>query len=109
MKQILFAVALGMATIGGLAQAQLTFNPNQVAILRWYQGNQTASFGVGRTPVAVAFDGANIWVANYDDNNVIKLRASDGLVLGTLASARAPTAWLSTALTFGSRTRAATP
>src|SRR6516164_10497383 len=40
MKQILFAVALGMATIGGLAQAQLTFNPNQVAILRWYQGNQ---------------------------------------------------------------------
>jgi DNA-binding beta-propeller fold protein YncE len=33
----------------------------------------------------VAFDGANIWVTNQDSNNVTKLRASDGLNLGTFA------------------------
>jgi len=49
-----------VTVVAGPAQAQLKFNSNQVAILHWYQGNQTASFGVGRTPVAVAFDGANI-------------------------------------------------
>ena len=33
----------------------------------------------------IAFDGANIWVANYGSNNVTKLRASDGAILGTYA------------------------
>jgi DNA-binding beta-propeller fold protein YncE len=31
----------------------------------------------------VAFDGASIWVGNIGSNNVTKLRASDGTVLGT--------------------------
>jgi hypothetical protein len=39
-------------------------NPLQVAILRWYPANLTTSFGVGSNPNAVAFDGANVWVAN---------------------------------------------
>jgi len=34
----------------------------------------------------VVFDGANIWVANQSSNNVTKLRASDGAVLGTFAA-----------------------
>jgi DNA-binding beta-propeller fold protein YncE len=38
---------------------------------------------VGNFPYALAFDGANIWVANYDSNNVTVLRASDGTNLGT--------------------------
>ena len=33
----------------------------------------------------IAFDGVNIWVANYGSNNVSKLRASDGALLGTYA------------------------
>jgi DNA-binding beta-propeller fold protein YncE len=33
----------------------------------------------------VAFDGANIWVANRTSNNLTKLRASDGAVLGAYA------------------------
>jgi hypothetical protein len=49
-------------------------NPQQVAILRWYAANQAAiSFAVGVDPVGVAFDGANIWVANGADNTVTKL------------------------------------
>jgi DNA-binding beta-propeller fold protein YncE len=39
--------------------------------------------GDGDGPVALAFDGANIWVANSRSKNVTKLRASDGVVLGT--------------------------
>jgi DNA-binding beta-propeller fold protein YncE len=38
----------------------------------------------------MAFDGANIWVANNGSNNVMKLRASDGAVLGTYAVGRGP-------------------
>ena len=41
-----------------------TKNPLQVAILHWYNANQTSSFAVGLDPTAVAFDGADIWVAN---------------------------------------------
>ena len=33
-------------------------------------------------PYGIAFDGVNIWVANTGSNNVIKIRASDGTVLG---------------------------
>ena len=38
---------------------------------------------MGFQPFGVAFDGANIWVTNLFDDNVTKLRASDGANLGT--------------------------
>ena len=61
-------------------------NPLQVAILRWYEANQTGlDFAVGTSPRHLAFDGANIWVANAASDNVTKLRASDGANLGTFA------------------------
>lgn len=59
------------------------YNPAQVAILHWYPANLTTSFPVGNTPAGIAFDGANIWVANDFSNSVTELRASDGLTLGT--------------------------
>jgi DNA-binding beta-propeller fold protein YncE len=56
----------------------------QIAMLRWYEANTTGnSFTVGLAPNALAFDGANIWVANRLNRSVTKLRASDGSVLGT--------------------------
>ena len=59
-------------------------NPMQVALLRWYEASEAGNdFAVGRQPVGMAFDGANIWVSNSLDNTVSKLRASDGVVLGT--------------------------
>ena len=57
-------------------------NFNQLAILRWYQANRTTTFPVGSVPTGVAFDGASMWVANFNDNNVTKLRASDGTASG---------------------------
>ena len=48
-------------------------NPLQVATLRWYEANQTGlDFPVGTDPRAVAFDGANILVANSDSGTVSK-------------------------------------
>ncbi len=59
-------------------------NPLQVALLRWYEANEGgATFPVGDAPFGVAFDGANIWVANENSDDVTKVRASDGTNLGT--------------------------
>jgi hypothetical protein len=66
-----------------------TQNPVQIALLHWYDANLTTSFSVGY-PTGVAFDGANIWVANSGSNRVTKLRASDGKVLGTFATGLDP-------------------
>ena len=44
------------------------FNPLQVALLRWYEANESgATFAVGNGAQGVAYDGANIWVANKND------------------------------------------
>ncbi len=68
-----------------------TPNAQQIAILRWYDANQASiTFAVGTSPTGVAFDGASIWVANAASNNVTKLRASDGALLGTFAVGTAP-------------------
>lgn len=84
----LFAITLVMlvTAVAGPVHAQLKFNPNQVAILRRYPANQTATFNVGNAPIGVTFDGANIWVANGYDDTVTKLRVSDGSVLGTFSA-----------------------
>jgi DNA-binding beta-propeller fold protein YncE len=60
-------------------------------MLRWYDCSQNGqTFAVGSSPYGIAFDGANIWVANTDSNNVTKLRAGDGTVLGTYAAGNVP-------------------
>ena len=38
---------------------------------------------MGFQPLGIAFDGADLWIANRGDSTVSKLRASDGLLLGT--------------------------
>jgi DNA-binding beta-propeller fold protein YncE len=40
------------------------------------------TFAAGQ-PLGIAFDGANMWIANQGTGTVSKLRASDGTVLGT--------------------------
>jgi len=70
------------------AMGTSTRNPMQIALLRWHEDNESGttpwpSFNVGNGPIGVAFDGANIWVANSASDTVTKLRASDGDVQGT--------------------------
>jgi len=50
----------------------------QVQVIRSTDGGSTWS-----KPYGVTFDGANVWVSNWDSGNVSKLRASDGKLLGT--------------------------
>jgi len=60
-----------------------TQNPLQVALLHWYSANQTAAFTTGSGPYGIAFDGASLWISNFSANNVVKMRPSDGTILGT--------------------------
>jgi len=66
------------------------FNPLKVALLKWYPANLTTSLAVGQQPYGVAFDGGNIWSANYGEGTVTKLRASDGKPLGTFKVGHTP-------------------
>ena len=59
-------------------------NPQQVALLKWAP-HSGLSFPVGSAPYGVAFDGANIWIANNGSNTVTKLRVSDSAVQGTFS------------------------
>ena len=80
-------IAPGSA-LGGIVSSNL--NPLQIALLHWYGANQTTSFTVGSSPFGIAFDGANVWIANFSSNNVTKLRANDGASLGTFTVGTSP-------------------
>jgi DNA-binding beta-propeller fold protein YncE len=45
----------------------------EIALLKWYGVNRVTTFAVGTQPFGLAFDGANIWVANAGDDTVSKL------------------------------------
>jgi hypothetical protein len=93
-KSIRFALltllALSLVCISTLAQVSpnngvtnSTKNPLQIAILHWYDANLTTSFDIGLIPAALAFDGENMWAgAGLFKDELIKLRANDGKVLG---------------------------
>lgn len=72
------------------AASTAPLNPLKIALLHWYVVNTAASFPVGSQPYGVAFDGDNIWSANYGDGTVTKLRAADGTVLGTFKVGNGP-------------------
>jgi hypothetical protein len=50
------------------------------------------AYRVGRGPEAIAFDGANLWVANQFDNSLTKLGVVDGRALQTMQVGRRPVA-----------------
>jgi hypothetical protein len=100
LKALFFAVAMTLAvsatlsSLGAVPSRQPSpetvvsgryLNPLQVALLYWYPANRTTNFAVGSNPEGVAFDGTDIWVANYSSGTVTKLQASTGKVLGTFA------------------------
>ena len=65
-------------------------NSLKVALLQWGEAIQGGDFPVGSSPFGVAFDGAHIWVANFGSNNVSKVRASDGTILGMFPVGNSP-------------------
>jgi len=72
------------------AVQQLT--AKEVALLVWVlalivaphlKAQTSVTYPVGSSPEGIAFDGANIWVANANDDTVTKLLASTGATVGT--------------------------
>jgi DNA-binding beta-propeller fold protein YncE len=80
---ILALVGMCVSALAQVGVVNAPRNPGQLAILHWYPVNKVTKFSVGQLPDGLAFDGANVWVANQQDNTVTKLRANDGKVLGT--------------------------
>ena len=70
-------------TLADARYARLSPTTQQIALLKWYTAitGTGSTFGVGSSPQALAFDGVNMWVANYGPGNgttISVLRASDG-------------------------------
>jgi hypothetical protein len=58
----------------------------RAALLQWYP----SAYAVGDYPYGLAFDGTNIWVANWGSNTVTKLLPTSGAVVGTYTVGSAP-------------------
>jgi len=56
---------------------------HEIRKLRNQDGSLVAAFHVGGVPTALAFDGANIWVAIKSNDTIVKLRSTDGFIAGT--------------------------
>lgn len=72
--------------------ARTSPNLQRIALLRWYTAISTTgnNFAVGLTPVALAFDGSNMWVSNYNSHSVTVLRVNDGSVVRTVPVGQNP-------------------
>jgi DNA-binding beta-propeller fold protein YncE len=53
-------------------------------------GAVLGTFNLPDRPYDVAFDGPNIWIANFYANKVTKLRASDGAVMRIFSAGISP-------------------
>jgi hypothetical protein len=69
-----------------------SINPLQIALLRWWDADQVASFTNDLNPSydfegpsALAFDGQHIWVVNNEGLSVTELNASDGSFVRNLS------------------------
>ena len=68
-----------------------TYNPNQIALLRWYHGNAAPTVftvpnnfsGTTTGTEGIAFDGVDMWVASYD-TGILNLLSINGAVLDTI-------------------------
>jgi DNA-binding beta-propeller fold protein YncE len=62
----------------------------RAATKKWWRPRSANALGLtdlGVTPSQVEFDGADLWVTSFVDNSVVRVRASDGKVLGTWTGA----------------------
>ena len=74
----------GIAPTLDISLSASGLNPQQIALLKWYPaGYASFDMGPGSSPQSLAFDGANMWVANWGNGSVVKIRASDGEILDT--------------------------
>src|SRR5215469_14853974 len=64
--------------------SQIPASQLRIALLQWFPLPPAANtFPAGNGPAAMAFDGANMWVADNSGNTVTEVRVSDGTTVGT--------------------------
>ncbi len=80
---------------------------NTVSKVRPSDGAILGTYQVGMSPQGLAFDGANIWVANVNSANVTKLGARMALRSEPILSETTPSPWPLRAPTSGLQTREA--
>src|SRR5947209_401321 len=87
-KKMCWFSILAVITIGAAQSAtgQVPLLQRKASLLQWYHKD----FAVGNAPTGLAFDGANIWVTNNEGASVTKIRASDGVILGTFPVGTGP-------------------
>jgi hypothetical protein len=81
-------VELGKILQEGL-QSDGSFTPEALTKLKDLRNTDASPIPPPR-PQGIVYDGANLWVANTTSNNVTKLAASSGAVLGTFAAGTEP-------------------
>jgi len=59
-------------------------------VLRASNGMVLQTLTAGSGPNGVAFDGDSMWVANFDDANIMKFRVRDYKLLGTFPLSSLP-------------------
>ncbi len=82
----------GVVATSATVATTVSRSPQQIALLKWGVSSVNNTFAVGTKPRGICFDGASIWVANANSNNVTKLNASTGAVQGTFAVGTFPVA-----------------
>ena len=103
---ILVAMVVTVAQLA-TAQSQDTvvsgggaFNPLQIALKAWYVANDAIDYSGApynfNGPGGLTFDGSNIWISNGGsgaNGTVVKIRASDGSLVGTYAAGPTQAPW----------------
>jgi hypothetical protein len=56
-----------------MAEGGINKGPTNIPLFRWLPVMMTTYSGSGNTPLAIAFDGTNMWTANTYDNSVTKI------------------------------------
>src|SRR5579862_5666021 len=84
MRTRLILIAAILTTGSAMAQdagntAGPGVNLQQVALMKWFPtyAGPSLAIGVGYLPQALAFDGTSMWITNYGNYSVTKLRTSD--------------------------------
>src|SRR5258707_1106154 len=75
---VLFA-ALALSLSPRFAVSQVPLMQRKAALHQWYRQD----FSVENAPAGLGFDGSNIWVTNSNGASVTKMRAIDGVKLGS--------------------------
>jgi YVTN family beta-propeller protein len=88
---LLAAVALIAVNLAGSGASSLQVAPNSLAAIDIHTNRVVRAVAVGVEPVAIAFGAGSLWVANVDDQTVMRIDPSSLRLIGTVSFGDPPT------------------